>query len=119
MSGISLQQAMEIASRHELSGDRAQAESIYRQILAADPLYADASHRLGIVLCQTGRMEEGAACLRAAVDARPTSAAMLSDLGVVLHALGFIEEAEQACRRATALQPSIKEAHNNLGISLI
>src|SRR4051812_20576355 len=60
----------EALARHRAGGIAA-AENGYRAVLEADPGHAAANHHLGVLLVQTGRMDEGLARLRLALGKDP------------------------------------------------
>jgi Flp pilus assembly protein TadD len=64
---------------------------------------------------ESTELADRVAGLRAAVAARPDSAAAHLQLGAVLAKTGAIGEAEQAFRRALELEPELPEALVNLG----
>ena len=47
-------EALAIAIQHQRAGRLRESETIYRQILAADPNHHDAWHLLGLIACQVG-----------------------------------------------------------------
>ena len=49
MTPITIEQAMQIALGHHQAGRLAEAEAIYRQVLAQFPDHADALHLLGVL----------------------------------------------------------------------
>ena len=51
---MTIDQAMQIALEHHRAGRLAEAEAIYRQVLARCPDHADALHLLGVLAGQTG-----------------------------------------------------------------
>ncbi|HEX4635185.1 MAG TPA: tetratricopeptide repeat protein [Rhizomicrobium sp.] len=53
------------------AGRLAAAEKSYRALIGADPGHAGAHHHLGVLLVQTGRMEEGLARLKSALEIDP------------------------------------------------
>ena len=55
MTPLTIEQAMRNAIGHHQEGHWAEAEEIYRQVLAQVPSHADALHLLGALACQTGR----------------------------------------------------------------
>jgi Flp pilus assembly protein TadD len=57
----------------QYEGDFARAAERFRRVLAADPAHPRARLNLGYCLIERGEMDEGIACLRAAVEAAPHS----------------------------------------------
>ena len=112
------QQALELARQHHRAGRLAEAESICREILAAEPRHADALHLLGVIAGQTGRHAAAVELLRQSVAVRPDHPEFHKNLGVALKDSGQIDEAIAAYRKAIALKPDYAEAHKNLGSAL-
>ena len=52
---MTVERAFQIALQHHQSGRLADAEAIYRQILAVEPRHADALHLLGAIANQAGQ----------------------------------------------------------------
>ncbi|MBI5786223.1 MAG: tetratricopeptide repeat protein [Rhodocyclales bacterium] len=102
--------------RHQ-AGALEEAERFYRQVLAHDPRQPDASGLLGIVLCQTGRVADGIASMRAAVKAAPKVAGFHMNLGNALRETGKAAEALQCFQSAIRLEPGLADAHFNLGLA--
>lgn len=100
------------------SGNLAEAERLYRTILAADPQCFDANHLLGVMRFQQGRAVEALSFLDAAIEAVPDMADALTHHGLVLHALGRNSEALASLGRALAVKPDHAEAHNHRGLVL-
>jgi Flp pilus assembly protein TadD len=111
-------EAMQAARLRVEAGQLAEAERLYREVLAANPEAADAHHNLGYVLERAGRSEEAERSFRAALALRPDSADANSNLGNLLSRLGRKEEAERHLRAALATVPRHFQALNNLGIVL-
>jgi predicted O-linked N-acetylglucosamine transferase (SPINDLY family) len=103
------------ALRHHQAGRLAEAEGLYRRVLAADPQQADALHLLGMAAQTRGRLDEAHRLVSRAVELKPAEAIFISNLGVVLEAQGHFLEAEAAYRRALELNPRHAESLNNLG----
>ena len=59
MATVTHQQTLQIAMEHHRLGRLAEAETIYRQLLAIYPQNADLWNYLGVLAHQTGRSEEG------------------------------------------------------------
>ncbi len=95
-------------------GHLAQAEHIYRQILAQQPRQSDALHLLGLLMHQRGRNELAVDLVRRAIDSRPGFATYRSNLGVILRAMGDKPAALRAHSAAIRLAPDSAELHNNL-----
>jgi predicted O-linked N-acetylglucosamine transferase (SPINDLY family) len=113
-----MQRDFDQASRYLQIGRLAEAEALYRNVLAVEPRHAESLHHLGLTAWKLGRFVEAADFIRRAVDFRPYYAEAWSNFGVVLQALGRTDEAAAACRKAIGLQPHLARAHSNLGNSL-
>ena len=118
MAQLTTQQLFDQAFRLHQAGQLAQAEQIYRQILAAQPNHAEATQYLGILAHQTGRNDVAAELIRRAITLRPGYAEASYNLGIVLRALGRHDQAIAAYRQAIADNPNSAEAYGNLGIEL-
>lgn len=115
---MTIPQAFEIAAQHHHAGRLAEAEAIYRQILAADPAHADSLYRLGLIAHRVGRNDVAVECIRQAIAIAPQIAELHSNLGEAYRALGRTDEAIASYRHAIALRPDLPEAHYNLGNAL-
>lgn len=78
---MTLQQAFELALGHHQSGRLAEAEALYRQVLAAEPRHADALHMLGVLAHQVGRNDVAAELIGQAIVVAPGVADFHSNLG--------------------------------------
>ena len=87
------QQALDRALHIHGSGNLADAEKLYRQLLDEDPGQADALHYLGVIHLQTGRIEEAVSLIRSSIDARPDYLDAMVNLGFGLNSMGRFEEA--------------------------
>jgi len=96
----------------------AEAESISREILTAEPRHADALHVLGVIAGRTGRHGAAVEFLRQSVALRPDHPEAHKNLGIALKDSGQIDEAIAAYRQAITLKPDYAEAHKNLGSAL-
>lgn len=103
------------AIRHHGSGEFAEAEALYREVLARDQRNAQALSRLGALLFQRGQPADAERLLRAAIAARPGLASTHCNLGVILHRQGRTAEAEDMLQRAVALKPDDAVSLGNLG----
>ena len=112
-------QLLDRATQLHQSGRLAEAEPLYRQLLALEPTRADVLQRLGILLHQAGRGQESVELLRRAVASNPDAADCQVNLGVVLAAQKRFEEAIVPFQRAVSLRPDLAQAHYNLANTLI
>jgi predicted TPR repeat methyltransferase len=111
-------QAIELAMQHQTAGRLPQAESIYQQILQADPNQPDALHLLGVIAHQVGKSNIAVDLITQALAINPNLAEAHNNLGNTLKDLGNLDEAEASYREALAINPNLAEAHNNLGNAL-
>ena len=93
----------------------AEAETLYRQVLAARPDHAGALHHLGLIAHQAGRHDLAVEWIRGAIRLDPENPTAYANLGEVCRAAGLYDEAVSACRRAIELNPNNASAHSNLG----
>ncbi|MDX2104128.1 MAG: tetratricopeptide repeat protein [Alphaproteobacteria bacterium] len=114
---VSLDQALAIGLGHHQAGRLIEAESIYRQILAAVPNQPDASDLLGLLLLTRGDLHGAHAHILAAIEQRPTVARFHNDLGTVFLQAGQGEDAIHAFSTAARLDPKMAEAQFNLGLA--
>ncbi len=114
----SLAEALGLASRLLQQGQLAQAERLYRQVLAADRANPQATHFLGVCLFREGRRDEGLAQLRRSVALAPSNDVFWVNLGMLLIQSNLLEEAVASLRRAVAARPDSSQAHNFLGVAL-
>jgi Tfp pilus assembly protein PilF len=119
MSGrMTVQEEFESGRSHHQAGRLAEAERIYRQVLARQPDHADALHLLGVLALQAGRAQTAVELFRRAIAICSTNAFYHSNLGSALTDLGQHEQAIAAYRQAVRLQPESAEVHYNLGVAL-
>jgi predicted O-linked N-acetylglucosamine transferase (SPINDLY family) len=100
------------------AGKLADAERIYRQILAAAPDHVDALHLLGALAGQSGHPEAAVELIRRAVALRPDIAEAHYNLGIELCNLDRVDEAIESYRRAVACRAEYADAHFNLARAL-
>jgi protein O-GlcNAc transferase len=112
-----ISEALAIAVEHHQVGRLPEAETIYRQILAADPNHHDAWHLLGLIACQAGKYQAGVECIQRALAFRPNWAEAHYNLGNAWRDQGKLDEAMACYQRAVQRKPDLAEAHNNLGLA--
>jgi Flp pilus assembly protein TadD len=115
---MTLQQQFEYGRAHHQAGRLAEAEKIYRQVLARQPDHAEALHLLGVLAMQAGESQMAVELIRRATAICSTNAFYHSNLGNALTDLGQLEQAIASCRHAVSLQPESAEVHYNLGVAL-
>jgi len=113
-----LLQMLQQAQRLHQSDRLADAEAIYRQVLAQDPNNPDALHLLGLLAWQVGRPDAAIELLQKAVERRPTFPEAYANLGNAYGDAGRIDEAIAACRMAIKLKKDFPQAYTNLGNAL-
>jgi protein O-GlcNAc transferase len=99
-------------------GRIAEAEAVYRSVLARDPRQFEALHLLGLIRYQQGRAGEAHELLSQAIKLRPRSPQALSVLMAVLLALGRLEEALATCDQLIALDTRDLDALYNRAVFL-
>ena len=114
----SLADVFQAALQHHQAGRFQEAETLYRQILQAQPTHADALHLLGVIAHQTGKHEIAVEHITRAIALNPGAVEYHCNIGEVYRAQGKLEEAVAHYREAIARHPAYAEAHCNLGIAL-
>jgi protein O-GlcNAc transferase len=97
-------------------GKYAEAEKLYRQVLAMDPKHAGATQNLGVLAFQVGRNDAAVPLLKKALELSPNSASMYCNLGDAYTALRQGDDALAAYKKAVELDPNMPTTYNNLGI---
>ncbi len=115
---MDLQQTLTNAAAHARAKRWAEAETLYREILAQKPDHAEALHLLGCATSRQGRSAEGAELMRRAIAIDPKQSAYHNNLGVVLVAMGKTREAILAFRAAIDCQPDSLVTYYHLGNTL-
>ena len=106
------------ALRHHPSGRLAEAEDLYRRILALDPRNPDGLLLLGTVAYQTGRRGLALELIGQAIPLAPDTASYQANLGRMLLLLGHTQPALACLRRSATLNPDVAETQKNLGTAL-
>ena len=115
----SVDQLFGSATRFHQSGQLADAERYYRQILAQSPDHPDALHLLGLINLQIGRQVAAIDLMRQAINARPEFPEAYSNLAIAYQQVGNPAEAVMALKKSIAIKENNPQAHSNLGILLI
>lgn len=99
-------------------GRLAEAEALYRRVLAQAPKHGEALHYLGLLKAQMGDFESALELAGAAVKADPRSAQAHLGLGHLRAATGQPEAALQSYDQALAFRPDYPEALYSQGNAL-
>ena len=102
------------AVAHHRAGRFAEAESLYRRLLAHEPDHVMALHLLGLAAFQAGRLDEAAGLILRALERRPAFPEALVNLALIRKAQGRPDLAAGHYRQALACRPDYPEAHFNL-----
>lgn len=103
--------------RHHTLGRLAQAETIYRQVIAAAPRHAAALHALGALALQAGHPDAAETLIGQAIALKPAADFHLTRAHAWL-ALRRPRDAAQACRAVLRARPDSAAAHQILGHAL-
>jgi protein O-GlcNAc transferase len=106
--------ALQHGLAHHRAGRLAEAEAVYRSILASDPNHADALQLLGTIAHQVGQHGAAIELLSRSLTIQPKTKVPLNNLGEALRATGQIERSLAAFRAALAIDPAYVKAHSNL-----
>ncbi len=112
---ITLQQALDIAVRHQTADRLSEAESIYRQILQVEPDHPVALHMLGVIAHQMGDFEAAFELIAQVIAIEPDHAGAHNNLGLVLQKLGMSDDAVARFKKSLAINPEYADASYNLG----
>ncbi len=99
-------------------GNVANAEVLYRQLIARFPKQGDAYYKLGTLLSSQGKMSDAIAQFQKAIEVNPQHAKAHNDLGVAMASLGKLPDAIVQWRQAIKINSQYPDALNNLGVAL-
>ena len=108
---------LERALRLQSGGRAPEAESLYRQLIARNAQHHRALCALGVLLYQTGRLEEASRYLERAVLVEPNPL-YLTNLGEVYRLLGRLDVAAESFGRILEVAPDFPDARLNLAVTL-
>ena len=103
------------AAQTHNSGQLAEAETLYRQVLARQPASVLAHNNLGSILQQQGKLDAALQAYRQAVRLQPNFALGHYNVGSVLHQQGDISTAIESYNEALQHKPDLARAHYGLG----
>src|SRR5213593_4441087 len=105
-SSMTSEQSLEAGLARQNAGQLAEAERIYRDVLARDAENLDALYLLGCLLHLASRNEESIATLRQALSLGPDMPEIHTNYALVCRVTGRVDEAIVHLRRAAVLEPS-------------
>jgi predicted O-linked N-acetylglucosamine transferase (SPINDLY family) len=117
MPPLTVTQTFSLAVSYHHAGRLTEAETLYRQIVTAEPLHAEAWHNLGICSQQMSHYDEAVLWIRRAIEIAPQNAVAHYSLGNTLRDMGNLAEAIAAYQRALELDGQSAPAYNNLGVA--
>jgi len=94
-------------------------ETLWHTTLARNPECWMAHTNLGLVLLQKGKIDDGIAHYRSALQMQPDSWDAEYNLGTALLRRGQVDEAIQHCERAVFMRPTDPDAQVSLGDALL
>jgi Flp pilus assembly protein TadD/SAM-dependent methyltransferase len=106
------------AVRHHQSGQFAEADRLYRTVIAAEPHHMHALHLCGALAHAAGRNDEAVKLIGRAIALDGQVPEFHYNIGLALWALNRRREASDHWMRAIAIKPNFAEARMNLGNAL-
>ncbi len=116
---MDLQSLFTNAVRLHQAGHVAQAENLYRQILAKDPTHFQALHFLGVACAQQGRNQEAVESIAGALRLKPQWPDALVNYANVLRAVGRPADALASIDAALSLQAGSAPVYSNRSVILM
>ncbi len=107
------------AVSHHRAGQLMQAESLYQQVLNANPKHADALHMLGVVYYQTDRPEQAVTLISQALAINPKNTDYLNHYALSLRSANQPEAAIKSLQQAVLLQSKDLDLQFNLANTLL
>jgi len=116
---MTIPEAFNLGVQHQQAGRLAEAEAIYRQILAEQPNHPDALYMMGVLAQNVGKGQLAMQLVGEAIRVGPARAEFFGTLGELLEHGGRYDEALAAYQNALALNNKMAAMHNNLGNVLV
>lgn len=105
------------AAQLEATGQADAAAQIYQQILNANPNVPAAWHALGILVFNSGNLQQAFEMFANAVRLEPNNPMFHRNLGEISRRLGKLDQARLCGEAACKLAPKDVDAHYNLGLA--
>ena len=93
----------------------AEAETIYRQLLADEPGHQEALFSMAMILCQQKKYDEAIACCRKVIEQTPDMVMAHNNLGNIYFEQKDLDKALASYRHALGLGGRNVELYNNVG----
>lgn len=106
-----------LAKRHHQAGRLADAQRLYREVLARQPRHAGALHLLGVVAHQSGRPDTAIDLIGRALKLDPRSVEAHVNLANALKDQDRLDPAIRHYRRALTLRPNDPAIHYSVGVA--
>ena len=113
-----LAQCLSSAIALHQQGHLAQAETLYKALLKADPNHADALHLLGVMATQLGQYANAIALIELAIAQRPQVGEFHFNHAIALQNAARNDDAIDAYRRAQRRSPDDPRIVENLAVAL-
>jgi len=105
---MTISEALALGQRHQESGRLAEAQSIYTQILAAQPGHAEALNLLGVIAHQTGRRDVALDRISRAVQSNGAEPIFHGNLAAIFRSLGLLDDAIRSYPPNPGTQPQLE-----------
>ncbi len=115
-SNFTIPQALQYAIQLHGAGKLAEAEQIYRQVLAVDPKNSDALNLAGVAAYQAKNFAVAEELIKRAINFKPDNPSYYNNLGIVCKEQNKLKEAIYCYQQALQFKPSYAEANNNLAV---
>ena len=115
---MTVQQAVDLGVQHHNAGDLPTAESIYQQVLKAEPNQPVALHLLGVIAHQVGKNDIAVDLIGKALTIKTDYAEAHNSLGNTLKDLGNLDDAVASYHKAIDINHDYADSHYNLAITL-
>jgi predicted O-linked N-acetylglucosamine transferase (SPINDLY family) len=99
-------------------GEHEAARAAFQEALRCQPDHAEASHELGNLLTEQGKLGEAESHYRFALRLNPQRAETYHNLAIALQHQGRWQEAAASCEEALRRNPNLAAAHFTLGAAL-
>jgi tetratricopeptide (TPR) repeat protein len=109
---------LNLAKSQHQRGQLQAAETLYRQVIAAEPEHLRGTFLLGAVLVQLGQYEQAESFLRKSLEINPDHTPARMELGNLAYLTGEFETAAECFRTVTDHEPENPNAHDQLANAL-